>query len=84
MMVISETKGILVIGQLNGNMNDKYLTYFEGDLLPSRDANGVVFDTKYLMDLLGVAMKESGSKKEPHQVELTPKTNKYKYLLIGC
>lgn len=67
-------------------MNDKYLTYFEGDLLPDRDANGVVFDTKYLMDLLGVAMKESGSTKEPYQVTADPKTNKekYKYLLIGC
>jgi hypothetical protein len=65
-------------------MNEKYLTYFEGDMLPNRD--GLKFDTKYLMDLLGTAMKETGSTKEPHQVELKPKTNKekYKYLLIGC
>jgi hypothetical protein len=65
-------------------MNDTYLTYFQGDLLP--DDNGVIMDTKYLMDLLGKAMKESGSNKEPHQVELTPelKNKKYKYLLIGC
>jgi len=63
-------------------MNDKYLTYFEGDILPNRD--GLQLDTKYLMDLLGVAMKESGSKKEPNQVVIETKPNKYKYLLIGC
>lgn len=84
MMVISETPEKLVIGQLNGNMNEKYLTYFEGDMLPNRD--GLQFDTKYLMDLLGTAMKETGSNKEPHQVLINPTTNKqkYKYLLIGC
>jgi len=80
-MVISEIE-TQDTGQLSGNMNDKYLTYFEGDILPNRD--GLQLDTKYLMDLLGVAMKESGSKKEPNQVVIETKPNKYKYLLIGC
>jgi hypothetical protein len=67
-------------------MNEKYMTY--GDVFRNND--GLEFDTKYLMDLLGVAMKESGSNKEPHQVTLEPEpkvkpnNNKYKYLLIGC
>lgn len=82
MMVISEIEN-QVTGQLSGNMNDKYLTYFEGDILPEPKFG---MDTKYIMDLLGKAMKESGSTKEPHQVVVEPKTNKqkYKYLLIGC
>ena len=65
-------------------MKDTYLTYFDSDLLP--DDNGVKIDTKYLMDLLGQAMKDNGSTKVPYQITPDPKTKnkKYKYLLIGC